>query len=55
MTFKQWLLKEQGTKITATGLNSGGMAQHGRIYRRTVKPSTPYMPNIKIKIKPIKN
>lgn len=53
MTFKQWL--EQGTKITATGLNSGGMAQHGRIYRRTAKPSTPYMPNIKTKIKNIRN
>lgn len=49
MTFKQWL--EQGTKITATGLNSGGMAQHGRIYRRAIKPA----PNIKIKIKPVIN
>lgn len=53
MTFKQWLL-EQGTKITATGLNSGGMAQHGRIYRRTIKPATPHMPNIKNKIKPVR-
>jgi hypothetical protein len=50
MTFKQWL-NEQGTKITATGLNSGGMAQHSRVYRRIVSP--PNM-TIKNKIKPIR-
>lgn len=39
MNFKKWLfLIERGTKITATGLNSGGMAQHGKIYRPLVNP-----------------
>jgi len=51
MTFKEWLLKEQGTKKTGTGLNSGGMSQHGRIYRMSVKPANPYRLNIKTKIK----
>jgi hypothetical protein len=50
MTFKEWLFKEQGTKRTSTGLNSGGMAQHGSRYRMSVKP---HMPNIKTKIKPV--
>jgi hypothetical protein len=49
MTFRQWL--EQGTKISGTGLNSGGMAQHGRTYRLAVKPAK----NIKTKIKPFKS
>lgn len=48
MTFRQWL--EQGTKLTGTGLDSGGMAQHGRTYRPSIKP----VKNIKTKIKPFR-
>lgn len=55
MTFKEWLFKEQGTKRTGTGLNSGGMAQHGRHYRVSVRPAKPHMPNIKTKIKPFRH
>lgn len=39
MNFKEWLVKEYGTKITATGLNSAGMAQHGSRYRMSVRPA----------------
>ena len=43
MSFKKWIeLKEggkgSGTKITATGLNSGGMAQHGARYKPLINP-----------------
>ena len=54
MSFKEWLLKEggkgSGTKFTATGLNSGGMMQHGSRFRQLIKPAKPYMPNIKTRI-----
>lgn len=51
MTFKEWLfLKEQGTKRSGSGFRSGGMAQHGRHYRVSIRPASPYMPNIKTKI-----
>lgn len=48
ITFKDWLIQERGTKFTATGLNSGGMAQHASRFRH-IKP---HSPNIKTKIKP---
>jgi len=50
MNFKEWLVKEYGTKITATGLNSAGMAQHGGRYRMSIRPAKP----VNIKIKPIR-
>jgi hypothetical protein len=51
MTFKQWLVTEggkgSGTKFTGTGLGSGGMAQHGRVFRAT----SPHSFKIKTKIR----
>jgi len=52
MTFKQWLVTEggngSGTKFTGTGaLGSGGMAQHGRVFR----VANPHSIKIKTKIR----
>jgi hypothetical protein len=51
MTFKQWLVTEggkgSGTKFTGTGLGSGGMSQHGRVFRVT----NPHSIKIKTKIR----
>lgn len=43
ISFKNWILIKEGgqgsgTKFSATGLNSGGMAQHSMRYRPVVNP-----------------
>lgn len=47
MSFRQWLFeggKGSGSKITATGLNAGGMVQHAMNYRQSVRPARPFSP-----------
>ena len=51
ITFREWLIRESGTKFTATGLNSGGMAQHASRFRHVKS----YSPSIKTKIKPVRH
>lgn len=48
MTFRQWLEggRGSGPKFSATGLNAGGMTQHGMTYRMAVKPAKPFKPSI---------
>jgi len=56
MSFKEWLVSEggkgSGPKLTATGaLGTGGMAQHGRVFRMT----SPHSFKIKTKIRRFSN
>lgn len=48
MNFRDWLIREggkgSGPKLTATGLNAGGMTQHGMRYRMSAKPARPARP-----------
>lgn len=48
MNFREWLVKEggkgSGSKLTVTGLNAGGMTQHGMRYRLSTKPAGPIKP-----------
>jgi hypothetical protein len=41
IAFKEWLKRRGGTKLTATGLNSGGRAQNGMHHLKPVLPHSP--------------
>lgn len=59
MNFREWLATEggrgSGTKFTSTGLNAGGQAQGGMVFRMSVKPPKPFVPRVKSKIRPWKS
>lgn len=50
--FREWLLKfaeVRGTKLTSTGMNSGGQAQSGMRFTHSVRPFKPMLPSSKSK------